>query len=101
MSSSLTFQLKVPSTSIYPRLTAHLPTAHPPAPLSITESSQYASARASAAASPLLAPLQLQPQPQPQPQPQQGPKSELKLRLQPKQPPVYHIYRTVKSVRAL
>jgi hypothetical protein len=58
------------------------PTARPPAPLSIAESSQYASARASAAASP-------------SPQPQQGPESE------PEQPPIYRMCRAVKSVRAL
>ena len=81
-SGSLTFRLEVPSASVYPRPTAHLPTARPPAPLSIAEPSRHASARASAAASP-------------SPQPQQGPESESE------QPPIYRMCRAVKSVRAL
>jgi len=84
-SDSLTFRLEVPSASVYPRPTAHLPTAHPLAPLSVAESSRYASARASAAAFPSPAPPQLQPQ----------------LEQGPEQPPVYHMCRVVKSVWAL
>ena len=105
-SGNLTFRLEVPSASVYPRPTACPPTtARPLTPLSVAESSGYASAQASAAASsspsPLLPPVTLLPPLQPQPQPQQGPESELQLELQPKQPPVYRMCRAVKTVKAL
>jgi Centromere DNA-binding protein complex CBF3 subunit, domain 2/Transcriptional activator of glycolytic enzymes len=92
-SGSLTFRLEVPSASVCSRPTAHLPTARPPAPLSVAESSQDTSARASAVASPSPAPPQLQLQLQPQ----QGPEPEQP----PEQPPAYRMCRAVKSVRAL
>ena len=100
-SGSLTFRLEVSSASVYPRPTARPLTVRPPAPLSVEESSQNASARAGVVASPLPSPLLPPIASPPPPPPQQRPESEPELELQPEQPPVYRMCRAVKSVRAL